>query len=228
MGAVETVLIYALIGLAVGVGAALQEAQRSPAQRLGIALSASVFWPVHLPVLLGRGTQTRASAAPSAVSGPLEQRILQSERGLREALARLDGVAEEVLSKEQNQILGVSERLRTMSARIAEMDSLLESSEFSASRAQSALDELEGQAPDDPRVRSVRARMRNIERLANMRARAYEELERALLKIEELGSQLALLKFAEDPQPEVARLLQEIAVSVDCVSEGLFSAESAA
>ena len=54
-----------------------------------------------------------------------------------------------------------------------------------------------------------------------MRRRARRDLQRALLKMEEMNSQILLLQFAEHPEDEIAENIQEIASTIDGLSEGL-------
>ena len=103
------------------------------------------------------------------------------------------------------------------------MDRLLTSPEFDATKARARLAELRGQGlgDDDPRVGSLRMRVRNIDRLTALRDRTAELLERTLLKMEELNSHVLLLRFAENPEREVAGLMRDLAASVDGLTEGL-------
>jgi hypothetical protein len=139
------------------------------------------------------------------------------------ALSRLDGIAEDVLAPEIERVRGLAAALHSMAKRLKEMDRLLDTPEFSRSRAEALARELEakGLAVDDPRKESVGARMRNIDRLAGMRARLAEELDRALFKMEEMSSQAVLLNFAGRGEGEVTRMMKEIAASVEAVAEGI-------
>lgn len=100
---------------------------------------------------------------------------------------------------------------------------LLATPEFDASRAAVLLAELSGRVTDrhDLRESSLRTRLRNIEKLQALRAHTAEILERSLLKLEELSSQVLLLRFAVDPEREVAELMRDIAASVEGLSAGL-------
>jgi hypothetical protein len=112
-----------------------------------------------------------------------------------------------------------------MEGRLREMDTLLGSPEFDADRAETVLRGLEGRgyAEDDPRVQSVRARRRNIEQLRQMRDRAGQDLERALLKMEEMRSQVLLLRFANRPETELVDLIRDIAATVEGLTEGMMA-----
>lgn len=215
MGALETTIIYFVLGLAVGVGASMREAQ---AARTSFFLGL-FFWPLILPTLLA--TPVRAKHP-----GGVDQRIGRSERALFDALEQLDGVADELMRPERARIERLISALRRMSSRIAEMDTLLLSPEFSLERAQRTLQSCleRGAGEDDPAIRSIRARLRNIDRLAEMRDKTRADLENALLKIEEIGSQIALLKFAGGAELGLLKLIQDIDASVDGACQGLLDA----
>jgi hypothetical protein len=108
-----------------------------------------------------------------------------------------------------------------MARRAGEMERLLAGPELSRARAERTLEELLAQSPrdDDPRTRSVRARLANIDRLESMKTKTLFALERALLEVEEIGSRMVLLEFADRPEEELLQMIREIADSVD-VSEG--------
>jgi hypothetical protein len=186
-------------------------------------LVAVPFWPIFAPFLLAR---PRAAAPPAgrrdSDRDDLEARIAAGEERLIEALQSLDGVAEEVLTPEIERVRGLGRALQTMAQRASEMSALLATPELSRERAARMLADLEATAePSDPRAASVRSRIANIDRLESMRARTIEALERTLLDVEEIGSRMALLRFADRPEEEVVRIVRDIATSVEGVSEGL-------
>jgi hypothetical protein len=151
--------------------------------------------------------------------GAIQAQLLTGLGGLR-------GVAEEILAPELARVRGLDGALAQMEQRLTEMDALLATPEFDPAAAQAALAALEarGVAEDDPRRQSLRARLRNIERLRGMRTRTSEDLERVVLKLEEMGSQLQLLRFAGGSDADAVRLLKDIAASVEEVTEGLLAA----
>jgi DNA repair ATPase RecN len=218
MGVTGTLIVYAIIGCSVGAATLLQ--------RDGVAgaLLAAAFWPMFLPLLLAR---SRAPAEhvfePPVVVGEIDERIAANEARLCSALTKLEGIALEVLEPEIARVHGLARALRAMAKREREMEELLATPELSIERAKALLEDLaarNGQG-DDTRLESVRARMKNIERLAAMKRRYGDELERALLKMEEMSSHMVLLKFADRPESEVLSMIKDIAASVECVAEGL-------
>ncbi|MFZ5468742.1 MAG: hypothetical protein ACOZIN_04815 [Myxococcota bacterium] len=221
MGIAGTLVIYAVLGVCVAVALVLREERRG-AHGAAVFLLALFFWPVFAPVLLGGAP---ASSSPEK-NGRLTPRIRAAEEQLLAALGKVEGVAEEVLVPEVTRVRAVAGQLASMERRVQEMDELLRSPEFDGAAAEAVLADLlrRGVAEGDPRVLSVRARLRNTERLKEMRRRGADDLERVLLKIEEMSSQLRLLKFAGRPDAEVVQLVKEVAQSVEDVTEGLLAA----
>ncbi len=218
MGFAETGLVYALIGVAVGIALALREKRR----RVLLFLAGLFFWPVFAPFLLSPGK-------PPEQQRPVQDARVQAaqDRVLR-ALARLDGLAEEVVAPEMARVRGLAGAMGAMSRRIAEMDELLSGPELNEPAARALLQDLaaRGVSEKDPRQESVKARLRNIERLRAMRDRTREDLERILYKLEEMSTQLHLLKFAGRPEAEVVRAIKEVAESVEGITEGLLADEA--
>ena len=146
-------------------------------------------------------------------------------KGRFSAFSKLGDVSGGILSSEGERVRGVTSSLVTMSRRCREMDTFLNSPEFDASSVQATLAELtaRGYPDDDPRINSVRTRLRNIERLRSLRDQTQENLERAILKMEEMSSHVLLLRFAENSEAEVVELIREITANVEGISEGLLA-----
>jgi hypothetical protein len=224
MGVVETILIYAIVGLVVATALILREEVPGPFWGVLRFAGAFVFWPLFAPSLLA--TSSPVATSPRRLSG-FEARIAEAEGQLRAALGKLQGAGHGALAPEVARVRTLWGALVAMSTRLGEMDEMLETPEFDAHRARRVLQDLEtrGHGQEDLRVQSVQARLRNIERLRDMRARAGEDLERALLKIEEMSSQILLLAFAGRPEAEVADLIRDIAQTVDDITEGLLAVQ---
>jgi hypothetical protein len=253
MGIIETALIYGLLGAVVAAALGLRAERAHPLYRAGQVLVWWLLWPLFAPALLGgrealttatttttAATATSATASTSASSpgggagarpglksGPaLDPRLRAAEERLLGALGRLDGVTHALLTPEIERLRGLTGALGGLVKRLAEMDALLGSPEFDARQAAATLEDLlrRGQGDDDARVESVKNRLRNIARLQEMHRRTGEQLERALLKMEEMSSQLLLLQFAEGPEVDVVDRVREIAASVEGLSEGWLAA----
>lgn len=218
MGFVETCVIYLLLGGVVAVALVLRAEGKGPGARCATFVAGLFFWPAFAPFLLSPG---RAPAAPTAV---LPARAVQAR--LLSALGRVEGLAADVLRPEVARLRGLVDAVGRMEARVTEMDTLLGTPEFDRVAAEAQLETLSrrGLLPEDARVQSVQARLRNVERLVAMRERTAADLERVVLQLEEMGSRLQLLKFAGRPDAELVALLQSVASSVEEVTEGLLEA----
>jgi hypothetical protein len=249
MGITETSIIYAIIGAVVASAMWLATPAEHAIVRGSRFVLHTVLWPFFAPLLLGRSFEAEPSAArawPARDQGG-DPRVNQAEQRLLDALASLDGIAEDVLGSQMEHVRDLTGSLAAMARRVGEMDELLATGEFDQERAQAALEAIgqqedqqeDGADPDtadmhtadmhaaDMQARrdSVRARLRNIRRLKQMRHASSADLERAILKIEEISSQIRLLRFADRPEHEVSGLIQDIAATVEGLSEGLLSTQ---
>jgi DNA repair ATPase RecN len=220
MGIRETSLIYSLVGVVIAAALVLRSEETSRPRRALLGAAGLVFWPLFAPVLLAG---KRRDSSPSHA---FDERIRGAEAQLVAALSRIRGVAEDVVAPEVARVHGLAGAMAAMEQRVREMDTLLATAEFDAAAATSALVQLEsrGLAEDDPRLESVRSRLRNIDRLRQMRNRTGDDLERIVLKLEEMSSQLRLLEFAGRSDAELVQVVKEIADSVQEVTEGLLQA----
>ena len=232
MGIFETTIIYGLLGFVVAAAAVLSRPSQRAFARTTTFMTHFFLWPFFAPVLLGRavddhspheGPTGAVKTLPAIIEDP---RIRQVEAQFKAALERVGGIAEELLGPQMESVRHLSSSLATMERRAREMDDLLDSAEFDQKKAEEALEQLlrrDDVDDEDPRIQSVRARLRNIERLHRMRHRSRRDLERALVKMEEMNSQLLLLQFADRPDGEIAESIQEIASTIDGLSEGLLA-----
>ncbi len=175
----------------------------------------TLFWPLFAPVLLGGKS---ASATRSETAAGDDTRIRAAETDMLAALAKVKGgVAGEAMAPEAAKVRDLAGGLRAMAARLVEMDEALSAPGLDTTAIEAQLAELaaRGGAESDPRAQSLRARLRNVERLRTLRGRTAEDLERSLFKMEEITSQMLLLKFAGRPEAEVAELIDGIAGSVE-------------
>ncbi len=231
MGIFETGVIYTLIGLAVAASLALMRRTPMSLTRAGLFVVHTICWPFFAPIIFGgavekgdRAPEDDRASTPGLCRDVADPQIRRCSAQLLAALDRVGGIAEELLGPQMESVQNLSTSLERMDERIAEMDALLESSEFDEDDAERALEALlEDPNVDntDERVESVRSRLRNIDRLQKMRRRARRDLQRALLKMEEMNSQILLLQFAEQPEDEIAQNIQDIASTIDGLTEGL-------
>jgi hypothetical protein len=220
-----TLVLYAVLGLVVAVATLLREERSaSGAARLAFLFTVGVlFWPLLAPSLFGRAAPASPATPPD---GALAARIRTAEEQILAALAKVKGgVAEAALAPEAARVRHLSDSLGALATRLGEIDETLRAPELDAARLEERLAELldRGCLEGDARATSLRARLRSVERLRALRARTHDDLERALFKMEEITSQMLLLKFAGRPDADVAGLIDEIAEGVEGVAEALFA-----
>ncbi|HYI01317.1 hypothetical protein [Hyalangium sp.] len=216
MGVVETCILYLLLGGVVAVALVLRAEGKGRSARIVTFVAGVFFWPVFAPFLLSPARAADRVTPPARVA---RDRLVG-------ALGQVEGLAADVLRPEVARLRGLVDAVGKMEARVAEMDALLATPEFDRAAASGQLEALarRGLPPEDARVQSVQARLRNMERLVAMRERTAADLERVVLQLEEMGSRLQLLKFAGRPDAELVELLQSVASSVEEVTEGLLAA----
>jgi len=207
----ETLPFYLLIGAV--VSAAMPATARAPIhRRLARAAAHAVCWPFFAPGLFGR----TPAAPPQPSRSRHRARLHQARARLGAALESLHGLSESLVRPQLDQIEAVMTSLDTASDRLQEMDELLQTPEFDAARVGAALAQLreKGVGEADPRIASLRSRQSNIARLRAMQSRTGDELERALFTLEELSSEVMLLKFADNPESKLPRVLGDMAASL--------------
>jgi hypothetical protein len=226
MGLSGTAIIYALLGLVVASATALREARPRAGRIAFLFTVGAIFWPLFAPMLLGgRGDAAGDDAGAGGDSGG-NARIRAAETDMLAALAKVKGgVAGEAMAPEAAKVRDLANGLRAMAARMVEIDEALRAPGLDPAAIEAQLADVaaRGGSESDPRAQSLRARLRNVERLRALRGRTGDDLERSLFKMEEITSQMLLLKFAGRPEAEVAELIDGIAGSVEGVTEALFA-----
>lgn len=218
----ETLLIYGIIGITVAIGLHRIEADAS----MFAAFTYALFWPFFAPTLFAspRAPDT-SEATDRELPGPAPTAdhpdIRETERSLLEALSRLDGLAEDVLAPEIERIHDLVDSLDRMRTRLDEMNEMLDSDEFDEQQARRELDRTRTEEACEARRESAERRLRHIHRLQEMRRNLKRNLQTALGKVDEITTQIALLRFADHPEREVSKLIEDIAATVDGVSEGV-------
>ena len=204
MGSEMSVCFYLVIGI--GVAAALWIGNDSRSEAIGMfqTLTAPLFWPIYIPVLLTRrnhqsATESLAMSESNANrdNDGMASLIVQVETELDAALSSLNGWAENVLSGEQHRIAELRTAWRQQASHIRELDRLLiqPSIEFPAGGADSSKSAAStevmppGQAPvtplEQPATRST------AEDQDQFRISEYERSRREnLLKLKQLRRQM--------------------------------------
>lgn len=196
-----TLTLYALVGLAVAGALLRQRWARRPAPRRALLLKALVWllaWPFFAPFIAsgqGHSAAEPAEGAPSAAVKRARERLIEALVELSRAEPGWGPIIEGEVARARR----ITGALDEIASRLEEMSQLTKSPEFDRARAISVLADLDerGHDEDDPRVRSVRARLRNIDKLGALHRQAAAELERAALVLEEMSVEIRLLRFAD-------------------------------
>ena len=205
MGLTETILFYLLIGTAVAVSVWISAYDTD--NRVFRAVSAVLFWPLYLPVLLTpvhREQPERSLADPPA--DELATRIAEVEHELDVAISGLDGWAEVSLTREQSRFVELRVAWCNQADRIREMDRLLENESVETDSSASNSDLI---------LHSEQVRRDNIARLREVRNEAYADLTVTLARVRELVSMIHLAKFTGEPASRAEQLVNEIAAIVE-------------
>ena len=184
-----------------------------PVFRLATAV---VFWPLYLPILLARPrvlSQPDVAPSPSDVDA-MSQAISQVEAELETALASLDGWVEDVLAHENVRFHELSSAWRAQAARIREMDRLLARTE----PVNQELTQASGLETSDRCRQSEQTRRANLERLRQVRARAFDDLMGTLAWVRELVSMIHLAKYTGAPASRAEELVAQIAAAIEGIS----------
>jgi hypothetical protein len=252
-----TLVLYLMVGIGVAAAVFLSEKQDRSAGiwfRLATALP---FWPLYLPILLSprsSAEKKHEKAPPLTVSeDEMSAAIAQVDAELEAALSSLDGWAEDVLAREKDRIRELREAWTVQAQRVREMDRLLvlpQYSEFvirdqglgirdqglrsgapmAGSMGRSLIPNPESLIPkaNDRLLQSREACRQNIERLRQVRHRAYEDLMGTLAWVRELVSMIHLAKFTGAPASRAEELVAQIAAAVEGLSEVTWQEESSA
>src|SRR5262245_7539656 len=147
MGLTETILFYLLFGVGVAAAVALRRESGGRGETLFRIVTALLFWPLYIPLLLDRPEQKEPLRRPrerdSVRPGePYAAGIAQVEAELEAALDSLDGWAENVLAREHDRFAELRAAWRQQAERIGQLDRLLATAE---------------QAPRDPSAENAPA-----------------------------------------------------------------------
>jgi hypothetical protein len=217
----QTLILYLVVGA--GVAGAVYLAQRAGRRsgRWFLVATAVLFWPLYLPVLLasGRAETGESSDAPPAHEDDLTAAIRQVDAELTAALGGLEGCAEEVLLREKVRLRDLSAAWLAQARRIREMDRVLAQPEYAPDHSPELFAAPMTSTAGD-RLRSCQqARRQNVERLRQLRHRAYVELMGSLVQVRELVSMIHLAKFSGAPAARAEELIAQIAAAVEGLSE---------
>jgi hypothetical protein len=213
----QTLVLYLLPGVGVAGAVYLSGRLRDPLERWLAVLLALPFWPFYLPILLARGGPDAGEPPqPPAPCDDMAAAITQVDAELEAALASLDGWASDVLAREKDRLHELRSAWTAQAERIREMDRLLALPEYATADLPLPCD---GSGVGDRLHHSRQARLQNIERLRQVRRRAYDDLMGTLAWVRELVSMIHLAKFTGAPAARAEELVAQIAAAVEGLSE---------
>jgi hypothetical protein len=214
----QILVLYGLVGAGVAGAAFL-----APGSDWFRVLSAIVFWPLYVPILLSRQptpVQREHCIEHGRPADEMAATIEQVDAELERALTSLDGWAEDVLARERDRIHELRVVWTAQAARIREMDGLL------ALAQDTSGEDLEGRSIEAASLTDMTERVRNshlqrrqnVERLRQVRRRAHADLMATLAWVRELVSMIHLAKFTGAPASRAEELVGQIAAAVEGLS----------
>lgn len=219
----QLLVLHLMAGAGVAGAVYLTARRRSTAARWFQAVTALLFWPLYLPILLSRHAATTGDTEPanpsltSPVAGDdLGRIIAQVDAELEHALRSLDGWAEDVLAREKGRLLELRSAWFSQAQRIRDMDRLLARPEYAVAGEPLAIRD-ENDLSDRLRA-SQQVIRQNIERLRQVRQRTYADLLGTLSWVRELASMIHLAKFTGAPPSRAEELVAQIAAAVEGLS----------
>ncbi len=243
MGLSETLVFYILIGIGVSLAVLLTDEMRSNAGLTFRVMTAAMFWPIYLPILLRR---TGALDAPGGyvshvTSGPRRTELPKShkipnddmaatiahvEQELDTALNSLDGWSDDVLAGEYGRFSELRSAWHVQANRIRDLDQLLAEPTFDATSTADVNidgkphDDIDGPSERNARmVQSEQVRQANIVRLREIRRQMHQDLMGTLAWVRELVTMIHLAKYTGAPATRAAELVAQIAAAVEGLSE---------
>ncbi|MFN0197587.1 MAG: hypothetical protein ACKVT0_12655 [Planctomycetaceae bacterium] len=227
MGLSQTIVFYLVIGASVATATFLSAETRSKWECAYRLLSAWLFWPMYLPILLSRQSQTGETIeSESSTASPLDDisvAINQVEAELAEAVSSLDGWAEGVLAHEESRFGELRSAWRMQAERIRELDRLLTHPDYMRcdESGHRAADDVQSNEQGKPyrASQSEQSRRENIAKLYQVRRRMHDDLMGTLAWVRELVTMIHLAKFTGAPASRAEELVSQIAAAVEGLSE---------
>ncbi|MBC8114480.1 MAG: hypothetical protein H7062_08895 [Candidatus Saccharimonas sp.] len=228
MGLGVTVCFYLVFGIGVAAALWIGDAAGSQNDRLFRVLTAPLFWPLYLPVLLtprpaencSAGLMLQKQQPQPAPRDEMATAIAQVEVELDTALRSLDGWAEDVLAAEHDRFAELRTAWRQQAERVRELDCLLAQSSFDVASPASTSAATPVESPTRSRIQTCeRTRTENLLKLKHVRQQLHDDLMATLAWVRELVTMIHLAKYTGAPASRAAELVQQIAAAVEGLSE---------
>jgi hypothetical protein len=223
-----TVCFYLMFGVGVAVALWIGDASGTRNDRLFRVLTAPIFWPLYVPVLLtprpAENDPTRfESTAQQPSRSPRDEMaaaIAQVEVELDTALRSLDGWAEDVLAAEHDRFAELRTAWRQQAERVRELDRLLAQTTLDATAPESQPVSAPCASSAMSRIQTCeRTRTENLLKLKLVRQQLHDDLMAMLAWVRELVTMIHLAKYTGAPASRAAELIQQIAAAVEGLTE---------
>ncbi len=219
-----TLCFYLVIGAAVAVALWISKTSEIQSGRVFQTVTALLFWPLYLPVLLvSNGPGSRGNAAPDdrdrrRPDDGMATAIAQVELELDSALRSLNGWAGAVLSPKSDRFAELRSAWREQAERVRELDRLLSASANEPTPAESPA--VEAQSSSENRItESERLRHENLSKLKLVRKQCHDDLMATLAWVRQLVTMIHLARYTGEPASRAAELVQQIADAVEGLSK---------
>jgi hypothetical protein len=206
----SSLVLYLMVGAGVGLAVYLADGAGTRTERCFRVLTAMLFWPLYVPMLLRAvGPVSRPNEPEPA--DEMAAGIAQVDCELQAALGSLRGWAEDVLAREKDRLGELRSAWTAQAQRIREMDRLLSLPEHLTGPV--------NEGANERLQKSEQARRRNLQRLQRLRERAHADLMGTLAAVRELVSMIHLAKFTGAPASRAEEIVTQIAAAVEGLSE---------
>jgi len=225
MNLTTTLLFYLLFGGAVAVAVNLAPDADRCGPRWFRTFTSVVFWPLYLPALLQRpsnsiaestevGGSDGSSGEDIAARDEIAAAIHQVETELDLALISLGGWSDAVLAREQHRFEELRLAWHAQAEKIRDLDRIL-----GHLVPMDMVANAPAAKPGDRIASSHMARQANITRLHSLRDQLHVDLMNTLAWVRELVTMIHLAKYTGAPASRAEELVMQIATSIEGLSE---------
>ena len=209
----QLLILHLMAGVGVAGAVALATRHRSRSSRWFQVVTALVFWPMYLPLLLQQQPKPKSKPTPRPMNDDLEQTIAQIDAELDTALKKSESRFGDSLAKEKARLHDLLGAWTRQAQQIREMDQLLSRPETAESMAIS-IDGVRG----DRLQSSLEALKANVDRLRQTRQEQFADLLGALAEVRELVSMIHLANYGCEPTTRSEELTARIAAAVETLA----------
>ncbi len=205
-----TAIFYSLVGAGIAVALFLSDSTYPRHERWFRLLTAFLFWPLYLPLLLKPTNPATPTTPPATVpSDELAAQIAQVETELGQALQSLETGTDTALQPEHERIEELQSAWRLQAERIRELDRLLAQPAFMESTPSGFETERAAE--------SEQSRQQNLARLRAIRQQMHQNLLGTLAGVRELVTRIHLAKYTG--QPTASELIAKFTATISGLSE---------